>query len=82
MTWGDDGSGGDSRDVQDQLNSAQWIQASCSSFAAVQDDRSLVTWGNSTSGGDSRSVQGQLKDAQQTQGSRWVFPDLWVMGLW
>ena len=73
VTWGSKGDGGDSRAVQDQLKSVQYIQASQNAFAAILADGSVVTWGDGRYGGDSRAVQDQLKGVQQIQASRGAF---------
>ena len=64
MTWGDaDCSSG----VRDHLKNVQQIQATCTAFAAILRDGSIVTWGNAGCGGDSSAVRGQLKNVQQIQ---------------
>ena len=75
VSSGDAAFGGDSRAVQDQLKIVQQIQASLSSFAAIQDvlhiafaailgDGSVVTWGDAEYGygGDSGAVHKALKN--------------------
>ena len=44
-TWGDNGWGGDSSAVQDQLNTVKQIEAGYTAFAAILGDGSVVTWG-------------------------------------
>ena len=73
VTWGYVEYGGDSRAVQDQLQSVQQIQATEGAFAAILADGSVVTWGNVEYGGDSRGVQDQLKGVQQIQASDRAF---------
>ena len=45
---------------------------SCSAFAAILTDGSVVTWATKTSG-DSRAVQDQLSSVQQIQASEQAF---------
>ena len=45
FTWGFADDGGDSSAVQDQLRSAQQVQATGSAFAAILADGSVVAWG-------------------------------------
>ncbi|CAJ1352331.1 unnamed protein product [Effrenium voratum] len=66
-TWGGDGWGGDSSQVQEQLMGVQQIQASHAAFAAILEDGSVVTWGDHDDGGDSRQVQDQLQRVRQIQ---------------
>ena len=61
VTWGEVVSGGDSRDVQHQLQNVQQIQASDHAFAAILADGSVVTWGKAVWGGDSSAWQDQLR---------------------
>eukprot|EP00439_Symbiodinium_sp_Y106_P052683 s526_g7.t1 len=49
------------------------VRASCSAFAVILDDGSVVTWGDAENGGDSSAVQDQLKNVQQIQASGRAF---------
>ena len=53
VTWGYGFSGGDSSNVQSQLDDVQKICACKGSFAAIRTDGTVVTWGHEASGGDS-----------------------------
>ena len=61
--------GGDSSSVQDQLKNVQHIQPSCSTFAAILRDGSVVTGRSASKGGDSSAVQDQLNNVQHIQSS-------------
>ncbi|CAE7477626.1 HERC2 [Symbiodinium natans] len=69
VSWGRSICGGDSGDVQSQLQGVQRIQASGSAFAAILAGGSVVTWGHVDYGGDSTAVQAQLHDVCQIQAS-------------
>ena len=61
-TWGNQGRGGDSSSVPDQLKSVQQIQFSRrGAFAAIPGNGSVITFG----GGSSSSVQDQLRNESQ-----------------
>ena len=60
VTWGRPDDGGDSSEVQDQLEGVQQLQATGEAFAAILADGSVVTWGKPESGGDSSVVAGQF----------------------
>ena len=47
--------------VQGQLKDVQQIQASCGTFAAFHDDRSVVAWGDPDCGGDSEGCAGSAE---------------------
>ncbi|TAN48428.1 MAG: DUF4347 domain-containing protein, partial [Methylococcaceae bacterium] len=58
--------GGDSSAVADQINGAidvTQIYSTCSSFAALRSDGSVVTWGDGASGGDSSAVADRINGA-------------------
>ena len=59
-TWGDEGFGGDSGDVKDQLVNIKAIYSTNSAFAALAKNGSVITWGNPAGGGDSSLVSNQL----------------------
>ena len=65
MTWGFEPFGGDSSQVQDQLQGVKAIQSTDAAFAALLADGRIVTWGDPDSGGDSQAVQDELVDVQQ-----------------
>ena len=67
VTWGDDGFGGDSSAVQDQLKNVLEIQASRRAFAAILSDETLVSWGHPVFGGGSKVVQGELQNLCHTR---------------
>ena len=73
VTWGDEQFGGDSSQVQEQLNRVQQIQASSGAFAAIRDGGSVVTWGYATLGGDSSRVQEQLTRVTHIQANAGAF---------
>jgi alpha-tubulin suppressor-like RCC1 family protein len=60
VAWGNPDYGGDSSEVQDQLQNVQQICCTSSSFAAILADGSVVTWGSPNEGGDSSRVQNQI----------------------
>ena len=49
------------------------IQATCSAFAAIVGDGSVVSWGTPPSGGNSNAVRDQLKNVQQIQATGFAF---------
>ena len=57
MTWGDSEDGGDSSQVQEQLQNILQIQATEGAFAAILQCGSVVTWVPPQQGGESRQVQ-------------------------
>ena len=59
-TWGDEGFGGDSDDVKDQLVDIKAIYSTNSAFAALTKNGSVITWGDPAGGGDSSRVSSQL----------------------
>jgi len=61
-TWGRAVYGGDSSDVQEQLQGVESITASSEAFAAVLETGAVVTWGNNNLGGESDYVQNELYD--------------------
>ena len=63
--------GGDSSRVQDQLRNVRQICATCSAFAAILADGSVVTRGHPRHGGD--SSQHQLTNVQQICGTGHAF---------
>ena len=73
VTWGYPDFGGDSSEVQEQLEGVQQIQANNGAFAAILADGLVVTWGEADSGGDSSEVQDQLKGVQQVQATSHAF---------
>jgi len=70
------GYGGDSNSVQNQLTRIRAIQASRRAFAALTTDGNVVTWGAAEAGGDSRSVQAQLRNVTCIQASHNAFAAL------
>ena len=60
VTWGDRGAGGDSSGVKDQLKGVQQVHATCSAFAAILADGSVVTWGDPEFLCDSSAIAAQL----------------------
>ena len=70
------GYGGDSNSVQNQLTRIRAIQASRRAFAALTTDGNVVTWGAAEAGGDSRSVQAQLRNVTCIQASHDAFAAL------
>ena len=73
VTWGREGSVGDSSEVQDQLKGVRQIQATDDAFAAILADGSVVTWGPARHGGDSSAVRDQLRGVQQIQATGKAF---------
>lgn len=68
VTWGNQVSGGDSREVQTELKDVRHISATSAAFAALRQDGRVVTWGTAAWGGDSAHVQQELVEIQQTFG--------------
>ena len=73
LWWGAQDSGGDSSEVSDRLRNVQQICGTCSAFAAILADESVVTWGHPSYGGDSSEVQDQLRNVQQICGAEHAF---------
>eukprot|EP00435_Cladocopium_sp_Y103_P032372 s760_g8.t1 len=73
VTWGNEWSGGDSSEIQDQLIDVQQVQSTGNAFAALLADGSVVTWGGPDDGGDSSEVQDQLENVQQIQATAKAF---------
>lgn len=73
MTWGYSSSGGDSVDVQGDLQNVQSIAASSSAFAALKEGGTVVTWGSSDVGGDSEVVDNQLTNIVRIHGAHGTF---------
>ncbi|CAJ1409294.1 unnamed protein product, partial [Effrenium voratum] len=72
-TWGKAHYGGDSNEVQEQLQGVEHIEASYAAFAALRADGTVVTWGDSGYGGDSAAVQEQLRDVRKLKATRYAF---------
>ena len=53
--------GGNSLDVQSQLDNVIDIFSTWGAFAALKQDGSVVTWGSKRHGGDSTAAQGDLQ---------------------
>ena len=73
-TWGFGAFGGDSSDVNSELDGSidvVSIETTHSAFAALRTDGSVITWGNDNDGGDSSSVSDKLDGT-----------DLDVLRLW
>ena len=81
VTWGDPLSGGNSKDVQNQLQNVRHIQANTGAFAALREDGSVVTWGDEDRGGCSQRVQRQLQDVRQIQATGPCFGDFSLHSL-
>jgi Ca2+-binding RTX toxin-like protein len=60
VSWGNDGSGGDSTAVTSQLHDIKEIFSTASAFAALRTDGSVITWGRTDGGGDSSVVSALL----------------------
>ena len=73
VTWGDPYNGGDSSQVQAQLQNVQEICWTKWAFAAILADGTVVTWGDPEYGGDSSRVQDQLRNVQQISGTDRAF---------
>ena len=73
VTWGSPDHGGDSSEVQCQLQHVRQIQANSSAFAAILEEGRVVTWGGPKYGGDSSLVQEQLRNVQQVQATASAF---------
>ena len=67
MTWGHQGSGGDSSGVQAVLKTGvDTIYSTGGAFCAKLLNGGIVTWGDEGSGGDSSGVQAELKTGVDT----------------
>ncbi|CAK9083467.1 unnamed protein product [Durusdinium trenchii] len=64
VTWGSDGSGGNSYTVAAQLFQIQEVVATIHAFAARRADGKVISWGWPNYGGDS-------EEAEQTQQTQW-----------
>lgn len=73
VTWGEDSSGGDSSQVQDQLRDVQQIFSTWRAFAAILGNGHVVAWGDPKYGGDCSRVQNQLQNVQQIYSTESAF---------
>jgi alpha-tubulin suppressor-like RCC1 family protein len=62
ITWGNSWFGGDSSNVQHELQNVKEVICGFGCFAALRDDGRVITWGNPRSGGDSSTVENELFD--------------------
>jgi len=65
IAWGDEDSGGDSSDVQDELVNVWDVKMTARACAALRRDGTVVSWGCEDLGGDSDAVQEDLQNIQQ-----------------
>ena len=76
VTWGNQDWGGNSNDVQNQLNNIKMIYSTDYAFAALKNDGSVVTWGDQNRGGNSNNVQNQLQNIKMIYSTREAFAAL------
>ncbi|CAK9062621.1 unnamed protein product [Durusdinium trenchii] len=76
VTWGSDGSGGNSYTVAAQLFQIQEVVATIHAFAARRADGKVISWGWPNYGGDSEEVQEQLVNVQSVTASKYSFAAL------
>ncbi|CAE7723361.1 unnamed protein product [Symbiodinium microadriaticum] len=65
IAWGDEDSGGDSSDVQDELVNVWDVKMTARACAALRRDGTVVSWGCEDLGGDSDAVQEELQNVQK-----------------